>query len=97
MINPSKYPQLRPPGDENDDPPGRNFRTVWEPQPNWPVTDWLGIVHKASTPQGRQVSTPGLEIVKYFHNSDNLGTNTVIPRVETIPNGVKTPVRLADR
>ena len=36
-------------------------------------------------------------IPPYIYNSDNLGTKTVIPRVETAPHGVETPVPLADR
>ena len=56
-----------------------------------------GIVHKASAPRGGYVSIPGLEILQYLYNSDNLGTKAVIPRVETAPHGVETPTPSADR
>ena len=64
-------------------------RTVWKPQPHGPVADWLGIVQKASAPRGGYFPIPGLEVLQYLYNSDNLGTKTVIPRVETALHGAE--------
>ena len=66
-------------------------------QPRWPIVHWLGIVYRASALLGGQVPISGLEILLYLYNSDNLGTKTVISRVETSPHDVETPVPPADR
>ena len=70
---------------------------MWKPQPRRPIADWLGLENKPSATQGRNFPIPGSEIPPYIYNSDNLGTKTVIPRVETAPNGVETVVPLAGR
>ena len=69
---------------------------MWKPKPHWPVVDWLEIVHRANAPREGQASITGLEMIPYLYNFDNLGTKAVIPRVETAPHGVETPVPLAD-
>ena len=65
--------------------------------PAEPIADWLGLENKASATRRRQGPIAGSEIPPCIYNSDNLGTKTVIPRVETAPNNVETPVPLADR
>ena len=68
-------------------------RTVWKPQPHRLVTDWLGLIEPArgeSCPSGQRRGRrtreglgliPGLEILTYLYNSNNLGTEAEIPRV----------------
>ena len=84
-------------------------RRAWKPQPHWLVADWLGLMEPArceSFPSGqcRGPAAPGEDRVssldqKSFHisttNSNNLGTKTGIPRVDTAPHGVGTPPALA--
>ena len=70
---------------------------MWKLQPRRPIVDCLGLKNKADATRGRQGPIPALEIPLYMFNSDSLGTKTVIPRVETAPHGVETPVPLADR
>ena len=70
---------------------------MWKLQPRRPITDWLGLENKASATGGRQDPIPGSEIPPYIYNSDNAGTKTVTPRVETAPHGLDTPAALAGR
>ena len=68
-----------------------------ETQPRRPIADWLGLENKCNPTRGRQGLIPGSEIPCKIYNPDNLGTKTVIPRGETVPYGVETPVPLVDR
>ena len=70
---------------------------MWKTQSHWPIADWLGLESKASATRERQGPIPGSEIPPYTYNSDKLWTKTVIPRGETAPHGVETPVPLVDR
>ena len=38
----------------------------------------------------------GSEIFPYIYNSDEPGTKTAVPRVDTAPDGVENPTQLAD-
>ena len=38
---------------------------------------------------------PGSDVIPYFYNSNNKETLTQIPRVDTAPQGVETPTKLA--
>ena len=69
---------------------------VEKPQPHLQIADWLGLENKASATRRRQGPIPGLEIPPYICNSDNPGTKTAIPRVDTAPQGVETPTPLGD-
>ena len=71
--------------------------TVWKPQLHRPIADWLGIEKKASAIREREGLIPGSDTIPYLHNFDNLGTRTMIVRVETAPHGVETPTPPADR
>ena len=78
---------------------------VWKPQPNWLVANWLRLMDPArceSCPSGqrRGPTAPGEERVlspdhQSFYisktKSNDLGTTTGIPRVDTAPHGVITP------
>ena len=84
-------------------------RMVWKLEPNWLVANWLRLMDPVSgesclSGQRRGLSSPGEDRVlspdqKSFHisttNSNNLGTKTGIPRVDTAPHGVETPTTLA--
>ena len=84
-------------GRKRRSPGSKPPREVWKPQSFRPIADWLGLQNKASATRGRQGPIPGSEISPHICNSDNLGTKTVISRVETAPHGLETPVPLADR
>ena len=70
-------------------------RTVWKPQPRRPIADRLGLEENVSATRGRQGPIPASEIAPYIYNSDNLGTKTVIPQVETAPHVAEAPSSLA--
>ena len=70
-------------------------RTVWKPQSHCPIADWLGIVHRASSPRGGQIPIPALKILPDIFKTNYPGRKTVIPRVDTVPQGVETPTSLA--
>ena len=85
------------------------LRTVWKPQPHWPIVDWLGLMESARgecfpSGQRRGPAAPGEDRVlspdhKSFHisttNSNKRGTKTEIARVDTASRGVETPTTLA--
>ena len=75
----------------------KTARMVWKPRPHRPIAYWPGLENRASATRGRQGPIPGSEIPLYMYNSDNLWTKTVIPRVETAPQGVETSAPLAGR
>ena len=68
---------------------------MWKTQPHRPIADWLGLENNASATRGRQGPIPVSETSQCIYNSDNLGTKAAIPRFETAPHGVETPVPLA--
>ena len=84
-------------------------RMVRNPQPNWVIAHWLGLMEPARgesclSGQRRRLATPGKHGVsspdsKPFHisadNSSNLGSKTGIPRVDTATHGVVTLTTLA--
>ena len=84
-------------------------RRVWKPQLLWAIADWLGLSQRtaglapranAEVPPhtGRISCHPQIirsEILPYVYNSNNPGTKTQIPRVDTAPRGVETPTPLA--
>ena len=111
IINSSIALQLTPTarGGKRESPGSIPSRRVWKRQPNWLVADWLRLMEPApgeSCPSGqhRGPAAPGggkfpCPDHKFFHvstiNSNNSGTTTGIPRVDTTPQGVETPTELA--
>ena len=84
-------------------------RKVWKLQPNWRIANWLRLMEPACgesclSGQRRGPAAPGEDRIsspdqKSFHistaNSNNLGSKTGIPRVDTARHGVETPATLA--
>ena len=79
VKSPSTSLQLQHPGHDNADPRSIPPRTVWKPQPNWLVADWLGLMEPAGgegcpSIQGRGCAAHGNVKVpspdqKSFHTS----------------------------
>ena len=63
---------------------------------NWLVADWMGFVEFRRTRGGQGLITSS-KIFPCLYNSKKPGTKTVIPRVDTAPHGVETPIPLAGR
>ena len=106
IRNPDISLQLQQPGDGNLDPPGSiPPRRVWKPRSHWVIADYLRLMDPArgqSFPSGQRrgpaapgedkFPSPGQEI---FYESTT-PTKTQISRVDTAPQGMKTPTPLGD-
>ena len=83
-------------------------RKVWKPQPHWFIYGWQALLEPARVEifppgQRRRPAAPGDDKVpspRCFRtsttNSNNPGTNTDAPQVDTVPQGVEIPTPLAD-
>ena len=100
--------QLQQSGDENGHLPGRHRPARWRKpcllgwlligsdsrsQRTARVAPWHNV--EISPHPGRIGIISGSEIRPYLYNSNEPGTKTQIPRVDTAPRGVETPTQLA--
>ena len=98
FSNPPIHLQLRQRGGENGDSPGRNRPArCGNPSPTGRSLTCWGSYIEPPHPEEDTFPSPNEQILLKRCNSDNLGTKSVIPRVENDQNGVETPFPVADR
>ena len=71
--------------------------TVCKPQAHYLIADWLGFMEPAPLGEkGEKTPSPDHNSFFYMYNSIKMGTQAMIPRVDTATHGVQTPPPLAD-